>query len=240
MKKKNLFLITARAGSKGVKDKNICEIGGLPLLAFKAISAKRSKYCDRLVISTDSEEIAGIAAKYGVEVPFIRPDYLAEDTSSSIDVILHAIDFIEKNDKHSYDTITLLQPSSPFATYDDLNNAIDLYHQKKATSVIGMKESITSTFIATLDSDQKMSNHYKKMNNTNGVRRQDFIQEYTMNGTLYVIDRNYIKKEKKIYSENSYGYIMKSEYSVDIDDYVDLHYATYLYENVLNKAYWGD
>ena len=239
MTKRNLFLITARAGSKGVKDKNIREIGGLPLLAFKAISAKKSKYCDRLIISTDSEEIAGVAAGYGVEVPFIRPDFLADDTSSSIDAILHTIDFLEKNENHRYETITLLQPSSPFATYNDFNNAIELYHQKNATSVIGMKESITSQFIAPLDTDYKMSNHFKKMNNTSGVRRQDVIQEYTMNGALYVINWDYIKKEKNIYSDNSYGYIMEKEYSVDIDDYADLHYATYLYENVLDKTYWN-
>ena len=237
--RKNLFLITARAGSKGVTNKNIREIDGLPLLAFKAISAKKSKYCDRLIISTDSEAIAAIAEKYEVEVPFIRPGHLADDTSSSVDVILHAVDYIEKYENQQYDTITLLEPSSPFATYNDFNSALELYNHKKATSVIGMKESVSSTYIAPLDADQKMSNHIKKMNTASNARRQDFIQEYTMNGALYIFSWDYVKCRKSIYSDNSYGYIMKSEYSVEIDDYTDLHYATYLYNYVLDKSYWS-
>ena len=236
----NLYLITARAGSKGVKNKNIIEIGGIPLLAFKAISAKKSNHCDRLIISTDSEEIAHIAARYGVEVPFIRPRYLAEDNSSSTDVILHAMDFIEKNENKKYDKITLLEPSSPFATYEDYNNAIELYNLKKATSVIGMKESVSSTFIAPLDEDLKMSAHYNKMNIKQGVRRQDFTQEYTMNGALYVFNWDHMNTKKNIYSDNSYGYVMKSEYSIEIDDYNDLYYATYMYEKHLDKSYWSE
>ena len=121
-----MFLITARGGSKGVPKKNIVEVGGLPLLAYKAIASKRSDYCSRLIISTDSVEIAEVARKYEVEVPFMRPAHLATDESSSIDVILHAMEWIKINDTSKYDALCLLEPSSPFLTYEDVNKAAAL------------------------------------------------------------------------------------------------------------------
>lgn len=237
---RNLYIITARAGSKGVKNKNIQEIDGLPLIAFKAISAKKSSFCDKIIISTDSEEIAEIAMKYGVEAPFLRPKHLAEDSSSSVDVLLHAVDYIETNCKDKFDTLTLLEPSSPFTTYEDLNRAFEIYKEKKADSVIGMKHSISSMFIAPLDDNLKMSAHFEKLNSEKSLRRQDTAQEYTMNGAVYICGWDFFKNKKSIYSDNSYGYIMKDEYSVEIDTYEDLRYAEYLYENLIDKTFWSD
>ena len=94
---KVLFIITARGGSKGVPRKNIVDMGGLPLIAYKIISAKNSRFDKRIIVSTEDDEIAEIARRYGAEVPFKRPEELAADNADSMDVVYHAMKWIEKN-----------------------------------------------------------------------------------------------------------------------------------------------
>lgn len=235
-----LFLIVARGGSKGLPKKNIAEICGVPLLGYKAIAAKKSKYCSKIIISTDSIEIAEVAKKYGVEVPFVRPKYLAEDKVSTADVIVHAIEWIEKNDLAKYEAIFLLEPSSPFLTADDVNKAIELFVEKKALGVLGVKEvDVNSRFVAEIDDDLNMKNHYIKIRKLKSLRRQDLKKEYTMNGVLYIADWNYMKKHKTFHSEKTYAYIIPKERSVEIDDVNDLYYARFLVENgIIDKKLW--
>ena len=238
---KILFLIVARQGSKGVPNKNIRELCGIPLFAFKAISALKSDYCSRLIMSTDSEVIGNLAKKYNVEVPFIRPDYLATDTASSIDVVLHAMDWIEGHDNQRYDALALLEPSSPFLTYFDINNAVRLYEEKHAISILGVKETEVSTsFIAEIGEDLSMKKHYEKVLALSKLRRQDFNKEYTMNGAIYLCDLEYLKKKKSFHSEKTYAYIMPSERSIEIDNIQDYNYASYLItSNIIDIRFWN-
>lgn len=238
---KILFLIVARQGSKGVPNKNIRELSGIPLLAFKAISALKSDYCSRLIISTDSETIGNLARRYNVEFPFIRPDYLATDTASSIDVVLHAMDWIEMYDNQRYDALALLEPSSPFLTYLDINNAVRLYEEKKAISILGVKETeVNTSFIAEIGEDLNMIKHYEKILALSKLRRQDFKKEYTMNGAIYLCDWEYLKKKKSFHSEKTYAYIMPSERSIEIDNVQDLSYANYLITNrIIDIGLWN-
>mgnify|MGYP000851660402 FL=1 len=238
---KILFLIVARQGSKGVPNKNIRELCGIPLFAFKAISALKSDYCSRLIMSTDSEVIGNLAKKYNVEVPFIRPDYLATDTASSIDVVLHAMDWIEVHDNQRYDALALLEPSSPFLTYFDINNAVRLYEEKHAISILGVKETEVSTsFIAEIGEDLSMKKHYEKVLALSKLRRQDFNKEYTMNGAIYLCDWEYLKKKKSFHSEKTYAYIMPSERSIEIDNIQDYNYASYLItSNIIDIRFWN-
>ena len=127
---KVLFVITARGGSKGVPRKNIKMLGPFPLLAYKIISAKKCNVNKRIIVSTDDKEIAAVSKKYGAEVPFIRPDFLATDTASSMDVVEHTMQWIKENDKEKYEYVCLLEPSSPFASYEDLNIAFKLIKEK--------------------------------------------------------------------------------------------------------------
>lgn len=235
-----LFLIVARGGSKGVPNKNIAEICGVPLIGYKAIAAKKSPYCSKIIISTDSIEIAEVAKMYGVEVPFMRPGYLAGDKVNTVDVILHAMDWIEKNDLTKYEAIFLLEPSSPFLTVDDVDKSIELFVEKKALGVLGVKEvDVNSTFVSEIDDDLNMIKHYKKINKLESLRRQDFKKEYTMNGILYIADWNYMKKHKTFHSEKTYAYIIPKERSVEIDDINDLNYARFLIENnIVDKKLW--
>jgi CMP-N,N'-diacetyllegionaminic acid synthase len=235
-----LFLIIARGGSKGLPSKNIRKVAGIPMIGYKAISARQCDYCTRLIASTDSEEIADVALEYGSEVPFIRPDYLATDTTSSMDVVIHAMNWIEKNDTTKYDALFLLQPSSPFATYEDFNRAVRLMLSKKAIGVISVVEQKTnSMLVANLDPDGGMSNFYKKIN-AHDVRRQAFKKEYTMNGGIYVASWEYLKKFKTFHSDKTYAYIMPQERSLDIDSLYDLKLAEFLAREVLDvNKWWG-
>lgn len=236
----NLFIITARSGSKGIAKKNIREVANISLIGFKAISARKSNYCTRIIISTDSKEFANNAKEYNIDVPFIRPDYLATDEASSIDVIIHAMEWVEENDDVKYDNIVLMEPSSPFATYNHINEAMKMFVDKKALTVLGVKETeVNSAYIAPLDSDNNMKNHYEKIKKINKFRRQDFVKEYTMNGAIYIAKWDYFKKSKSFFSNETYGYIMPKNYSVEIDEIEDLHYANFLVKNnLIDLNYW--
>ena len=129
-----LGLIPARGGSKGLPRKNIRPLLGKPLIAWTIEQALASEYLDRVVVSTDDEKIAEISRKYGAKVPFMRPKESAADEARRIDVVLHAIDWMEKND-NSYDLIMLLQPTSPLRTSEDIDKAIKLFISKKADSL---------------------------------------------------------------------------------------------------------
>jgi CMP-N,N'-diacetyllegionaminic acid synthase len=136
-----LFLLVGRGGSRGLPRKNLREISGLSLTAYKARSAKRSRYCSRLIVSSDSTEIQDEAKLFGAEVLFTRPAELATDTARSSDVVLHAMDWIEANEGRKYDAIMLLEPSSPFARADHYDAAIELFVQNNAELVVGMRET---------------------------------------------------------------------------------------------------
>lgn len=238
---KILYLITARGGSKGVKRKNIREIGGLPLVAFKIIAAQKCKYDGRIIVSTDDQEIADVCAKYGAEVPFMRPDYLSSDTATSLDVVEHAVQWIEANDTEKYDYIFLLEPASPFGTSEDFEKAIELMMSTDADSVLGVKEAEkNSKFIKTLDENGRMSNFYREVVKLSNINRQAQEKEYVVNGCLYVIKWDYFKKNKMIWAENSVPYIMPDVYSVDINNEIDLGYANYLVESGnVDMGYWN-
>jgi len=229
-----LFLITARGGSKGVPRKNIREIAGLPLIAYKIIAAQRCGFPGRIIVSTDDEEIAEVAKKYGAEVPFMRPDYLASDTASSMDVVEHAVNWLDENDDKKYEYICLLEPSSPFATPDDLKNALNTIIEKDADTLLGMKEvEVSKKFIWELDENGGLSNFYEAIYGDKKVRRQDQKPEYTMNGCMYIAKTEYFRKNKIFHSVNSLPYIMPVEKSVEIDDMNQFNYATYCAESGL-------
>ena len=132
--KKVLAIIAARGGSKGVPGKNIKDICGLPLLAWTILAANKSKYINRLILSSDDEKIISVAEHYGCEVPFVRPAYLAEDDSTSSDVVIHAISALNEE----YDFVVLLQPTSPLRTAEDIDNTIDLVLNSKSLCAVSV------------------------------------------------------------------------------------------------------
>lgn len=240
---KILHLIVARGGSKGIPGKNLREIAGISLVGFKAIAAQKSSYCERLIISTDSEEIQKNALHYGVEVPFTRPIELATDTATTEDVISHAIEYIEKQEKQTYDALMLLEPSAPFARPKDLDQAVNIMKEKNASLVVGVREvTVASVFLGPMDSEGRITTIIDKMAHLEGLSRQDVPQEITMNGALYLINWEYFKKYRHRYKDRlkSYGIIMPWEYSIEIDEPMDLTYAEFLVEKgYIDLSYWS-
>jgi N-acylneuraminate cytidylyltransferase/CMP-N,N'-diacetyllegionaminic acid synthase len=237
-----LFLITARGGSKGVPGKNLRELGGISLVGFKALSARKSKHCSRLIISTDSLAIQEDARRYGVEVPFTRPAALATDTAASVDVVAHAMDWIENHDHERYEAVMLLEPASPFARASDYDSAIEMMIERKANAVVGMRPvEVHSVFVGPLDEEGRLSAIIDKMRAWQTARRQDLPSEYTMNAALYLFRWDYFKEHRSIYHdrESTYGYVMEPHYSIEIDTLFDLHRAEFMVERgYVDMSHW--
>ena len=237
-----LFLITARGGSKGVPGKNLKQLGGIPLVGFKAISALRSKHCTRLIISTDDPEIQQTAMKYGAEAPFLRPSELATDTASSTDVIDHAMSYIESETNETYDAVMLLEPSSPFARAQDYDGAVDLMLKHDASVVVGVRETeVSSTVVGPLDSQGRITAIIDQVKALDNQRRQDLPKDFTPNGALYLFRWDFFKKHHAIYQDRdgTFGYPMDRAYSLEVDEKIDLAWAEFMVqEGHIDMSNW--
>lgn len=227
--KKILAIIPARGGSKRLPHKNILKLKDKPLIAWSIESAKNSKYIDKLILSSDDEKIIDVAKKFGCEVPFVRPKELAQDETRSIDVVLHAL----KTLKESYDYVILLQPTSPLRTTQDIDEAIELCFEKKATSIIGVCEMEHSPLWAnTLDETMSMENFLD--DRYNNSRSQDLPTFYRINGAFYMSKVESVLKDETFFvKENIFAFLMSQEHSVDIDTKLDFVVA----EAVLKGSY---
>lgn len=241
MTMRTLYLITARGGSKGVPHKNIRKIGGLSLIGFKARAAKKARSCSRLIISTDSEEIAEEAQRHDVEVPFMRPAELASDMARSSDVIAHAMEWITAQGE-SYDALMLLEPSSPFTRAEDYDGAVELMTRADAKAVVGMRRmEVSSVFVGPMDPDGRISSIVSAMKRASGRARQEMVPEYTMNGGLYLMRWDFFAQHRDIYYDvgKTYGYLMPDELSLEIDEPKDLAFAEFLLErNYIDRRHW--
>jgi CMP-N,N'-diacetyllegionaminic acid synthase len=237
-----LFLLVGRGGSKGLPGKNLREIAGLSLIGYKARSALQSRYCSRLIVSSDSADIRNEAVRHGAEMLFERPAELATDTASSNDVVLHAMDWIEAHEGRRYDAIMLLEPSSPFARPEHFDQAIELFLARKASLVVGMRETeVSSIFVGTMDADGSIGGIVDKMLRTPAQRRQDQPIEVTMNGALYLVGWDAMRQHRKVYADpaSSYGILMDRLHSIEIESAADLAYASYVIEHgMLDASPW--
>lgn len=226
--KKILALITARGGSKGIPGKNIKLLGGEPLINWTIGAAKTSSYIDRLILSTDDSLIASKAKEAGCDVPFRRPAYLAEDTSSSMDVIIHALSMIEEQ----YDFILLLQPTSPFRNSYHVDSIIEQAINSDSPMVVSVSRSKKHpAFMFSLLGDKLVP----VLNKGLQKRRQDMSDIYEYNGALYFSDVAFLKKVKSFNCEEVSAYFMGEIESIDIDDDSDWKYAEYIIrEGLLN------
>jgi len=243
-KPKILFIIAARGGSKGVAKKNLQKIAGLSLLGYKALSAQSCKSCNRILLTTDDPEIINEGKSLGLEIPFTRPENLANDTATSDSVVSHVINWVETYEKISYDAIMLLEPSSPFSTSQHYEEAIEMYRNLSADLVVGVREVDTpSIFIAPKDKDRSIKKIVERLKEIESVRRQEQNTEITPNGTFYLIDWKSFKSNGKIYGnpEASYGLLMDHFHSIEIETPKDLAYAKFVVSNgYLDMGPWSD
>ena len=216
---KRIAIIPARSGSKGLKDKNIRLLLGKPLVAHTIECAKRSNDFDKIFVSTDSQEYADIAMKYGADASFLRSEINSGDNSSSWDVVREVIGVFENNGNH-YDEIMLLQCTSPLRLPEDIHNAIELMHKKKASAVVSLAECDHSPiWCNTLPDDMSMDNFDKK--EYKDLPRQQLPVFYRYNGAIYLITYDELFNKDHMLEKGCFAYIMPQERSIDIDTELD-------------------
>lgn len=228
---RNIAIITARSGSKGLIDKNIKDLKGKPLIAYTIEAAILSECFDTVMVSTDSQKYAEISAKYGAEVPFLRSADLASDHATSSDVVLHVLNEYGKMNI-TYDSVCLLQPTSPLRNAQDIINAYDIYKQKKAFSVVSVTElEHPIAWCGELGENDSLNGFIPRASEG---RRQIQRKAYRPNGAMYIFDTKQFLEDQYLYRDGSYAYIMAMERSVDIDTEFDFRFAEFLMENNQN------
>lgn len=219
-----IAIIPARGGSKGLPGKNIKPMNGKPLIAYTIEAALKSKYIDRVILSTDDKDIARIAAEYGAEIPFMRPAELASDNAMAVDNYIYTINRLEMESEEKIDSFVVLQPTSPLRLAEDIDGAIELFNEKKADSVISYcKEAHPVYWHKKLDEEGKLLDLFEN----SIANRQDFPVTYYPNGAVYVFSTDLIRS-RQYYSNKTYAFIMPRTRSVDIDFIEDFEYAEFL------------
>ena len=227
MKKKILWLIAARSGSKSIIHKNIKLLGGHPLLSYRIESAKETRSSHDLWITTDSESYASIAEKYGAEVPFIRPEELSTDISSSVDVVLHAMEYAKKSNKE-FDYVGLLEPTSPFITSNQLDRAISLIEEnKEAMAVVAVRETRPHRIFIQKESMflEELSGNLERLKN---IGRQEFEKEITPSGGFYISKWNSFLEKKSFYTPKTLSFEVDEISGLEIDEPLDWEFAEFL------------
>jgi N-acylneuraminate cytidylyltransferase len=217
--RKVLAVIAARGGSKGLPRKNVLPVGGKPLIAWTIEAALASRRIDRTILSTDDDEIALVASRFGCEVPFRRPAALASDDAASIDVVLHAVDEVGEG----FDWLVLLQPTSPLRQAADIDAAVDMCQGTSAPACVGvtqLEEPLAWVYGRDRDGELTALGLEEAV-----VRRQDAAQHVRLNGAVYVANVDALRRFRRFVMPGTRGYLMPRDRSVDIDDHTDLMIA---------------
>lgn len=222
MKPNILALIPARGGSKGLPRKNIIPLAGKPLIAWTIEQALECNYIDRLIVSTDDNEIAKISKDYGAEVPFLRPNELAKDDSPTSETIKHAIEWFEKKNEY-FDIFVLLEPTSPLRAKNDINNAIELFCKNldKADSLVSVgKVHLENPYIM-----KKIEGGYiRPLIEKDRIffQRQMLPEIYFPYGVVYISKITALKERGTFYQERTIPYFIERWQNYEIDDNYDL------------------
>lgn len=223
--KKVLALIPARGGSKGVPRKNVRMLGGKPLIAWTIEAATQSKYIDRVMLSSEDEEIIEVAKKWGCDVPFVRPKELAQDDTPSMEVILHGIEQVK-----GYDYIVLLQPTSPFRTTEDINKCIEKCVENNQESCVSIVEVSQNPYWMYTVKENEVLNPLIEIDDKY-YQRQKLPKTYILNGAVYVASIEWLKQSKSFLSKNTTSVEMTKEKSIDIDTMLDFKVASLLIDS---------
>jgi len=224
-----LCVIPARGGSKGLPGKNVKQLAGKPLIAYTIEQAKGSKYIDRVIVSTEDDQIAKVAGKFNAEVPFKRPKELAEDNSSMIDVLLHAVKWMEGEAKFKFDILVLLHVTTPLREADDIDKCIELLVDEKADNVFSVAEAYRNPYFNMVEVNA--GNEVRLVKEGNFATRQSAPKVFDMNSSIYVWWKDTFKAEKSLFLKKTRVYPMPRERSVDIDEPLDFRIAEMLLED---------
>ncbi len=222
----NIAIIPARSGSKGLKDKNIKDLSGKPLLAYTIEAAVKSGVFDCVHVSTDSEQYAALAREYGADVPFLRTQELSGDHASSWDAVRFVLEQYRLRGAE-YEELTLLQPTSPLRTAENIRDARHLFEEKKAKAVIAVCETDHSPLCTdVIAKDGNMKGFVKK--EYRDMPRQAMPVYYRVNGSIYMMKAACLDHIPELYDRDCYAYVMSREKSVDIDNEIDFCFAEIL------------
>jgi CMP-N,N'-diacetyllegionaminic acid synthase len=216
-----LAVVPARGGSKGVPRKNVRMLAGKPLIAWTIEQAFHSRYIDRVIVSSEDEEICQVAKQSGAEVPFVRPAELASDTASGVDVLCHAVE----NAGADYDYVVLLQPTSPLRESTDIEAAIEFCVSRAAKSVVSVTEATKSPYWMY---QMKEGGELISFVENAASNRQQLPQSYALNGAVYVLEVAALLATRKVLDEQTLGYVMPAERSYDIDRETDFLICEFL------------
>ncbi len=221
----SLVIIPARGGSKGIPHKNIKPLNGKPLIYYTIDVARAIVTDDNICVSTDDDEIIKCVEKYNLKVPFVRPAELATDTAGTYEVLLHALDFYEKQGKQ-FDNIILLQNTSPFRSAEDVKKSLNLYSDD-IDMVVSVKETSSNPYYNCFEEDDK---GFLKISKGDGLftRRQDVPKAYEYNGAIYVINPKSLKEKPLGRFTKRMKYVMDDIHSVDLDNMIDWKFAEFV------------
>lgn len=220
--KRILAIIPARGGSKGLPGKNVKELCGKPLICWTIDAARGVLKDEDICVSTDYPAIADVVRDYGLKVPFLRPDYLATDSATTRDVLIHALDFYKKMGRE-YDVVLLLQPTSPLRTAIHIKEALSLY-KPDIDMVVSVKRSHAATVIV----QDNQQGYLEFTLNSNAERRQNMPDYYEYNGAIYVINVLSLYSHLALNYSRKIKYIMNDESSMDIDDQLDFDIVEFI------------
>jgi CMP-N,N'-diacetyllegionaminic acid synthase len=218
---KTFALIPARGGSKGIPRKNIKLIGGKPLIVWAIEAALRSSLLDAVVVSTDDPEIAEVAHRAGAQVPFTRPAELAQDQTPGLDPVLHALDQLPQ-----YDSVLLLQPTSPLRSTQDIDACLQLAIDRRAPSVVSVTEAETHPYWTYRVTEGQALE--RMVDAVPVARRQDLPEVVALNGAIYFADARWLRRSGSLVAAETLAYVMPRERSVDLDTPLDWKLAELL------------
>ncbi|MDO9305934.1 MAG: acylneuraminate cytidylyltransferase family protein [Sulfuricurvum sp.] len=225
---KILCTICARGGSKGVKNKNIKELCGKPLIAYTIEQAKASGLFEHIVISTDSDTIASASKEYGGEVFFKRNPEMASDTASKLDVIQDAFIRSERHYQETFDYLVDLDATAPLRSVEDIINSYQQFLNNDNDNLITAMPSRRSPYFNLVEIDATGKVTLSKKLDSTIARRQDAPKSYDMNASIYIWKRNIILNENSLFLEKTGLYVMPEERSIDIDTELDFEFVEFL------------
>lgn len=237
-KNRVLGLICARGGSKGIPGKNLTHLAGKPLIVHTIEAARQATRLDRVVVSTDSEDIATSARMHGAEVPFLRPAELAADDTPGIAPVLHGLRWLAEHQSYHAQFVMLLQPTSPLRTAEDINAAVELLDNAQADAVVSVTRAAQHPYWHKRVRDDGTLAPFLDVGVT-PTQRQNLPPAYALNGAIYLCRSKTLLARESFYADRTLAYVMPEERSLDIDTPWDLYLAELVLRDAAGRSRHG-